>query len=226
MASLRTSILLPSAYRPQSLDRCLHMLYSTVDDNPIEVLISCVEDDIASIRVAKSYQPDRLYIRTVEEYGRGATWITNELGRLSSGDVVAIMADDLVPNEHWLTRCLTHLVVQDGGIVGFNDLSSDGTVYMAHGIVARSFLIEQMGGTVYPPQYFCWYGDREMSDKAQAIGLHTWARDAVVEHLHYSFGKAEIDRTYAEAIPHYKADQVLYETRKAQGFPIDYEAVL
>ncbi len=226
MGNLKTSLLLPSAYRAQNLARCLRMLYSTLDDNQVEILISCVEDDAESIAVVGGYQPVQLLIRTIAEYQRGVIYAHNELARRSTGDALACFADDLLPSDHWLTNCLRHLERMGGGVVGYNDLYSDGSVYAAHFVVARSFLVQHMGGVLFPPHYYCWWCDREISDKAQALGLYAWAQDAIVEHRHYSFGKVSIDRTYADAIPHHEQDRVLYETRKTQNFPIDYEAVL
>ena len=225
MESRKTSILLPSAYRANHLARCLDALTSTLDDNPIELLISCVEDDAQSIGVAQRYQPALLHVRTFAEYKRGFIWILNELARRSTGAVIAVMADDLICWDHWLTNCLA-LLDDRGGFVGFNDLYTDGNVYAAHFVVSRSFLRDVMGGVLFPPQYYCWWCDREISDKAQMAGRYVWAQNALVEHAHYSFGKAQIDRTYAEALPYHEQDRLLYQARKAANFPIDYEAVL
>lgn len=226
MVNRKTSLLLPSAYRAHNLMGCLNAMLSTLDGNGIELLMSCVEDDTLSITIAESYKADRLVIRTKDEYQNGFVWIVNELASQATGDVLALMADDLNCHEHWLMRCLDRLDRQGGGLVGFNDLSSNGDEYAAHFIVDRRFLVESMGGVLYPPQYFCWWCDREISDKAQAAGLYAWAREAIVEHRHYSFGKAAIDQTYADAMQHYDNDLWLYRTRKAANFPLDYEAML
>lgn len=220
----KVAILFPTAYRPRELARCLNSLFDTLDRRTVAILVSPIEDDIQSIRVALDVAQK---VRSREEYEKGSLYGYNFcLKALPDADVYAIAADDLVFYPNWLGRALFHLDEMGGGLVGYNDLSSDGNQYAAHGLVSRDFLIETMGGRLCPPDYKTWWADFEWTDKAKAVGRYHWAQDAIVEHLHYSFGKAPLDRTYTEAHQNYEADRAVYEARRAAGFPQTWEPII
>lgn len=222
-----TSILLPSAFRPRELARCMAALTDAVYTHPIEILTTVVEGDVASYLMLNSYNLAPVFVRSWLDYERGQIWAWNELARSARGEYIALFADDLVCNRDWHTHALDAArTLGRPGLIGFNDLHSDGDQYAAHFIAHRQFLIEQCGGVVFPPQYHAWWCDREISDIAQAAGVHVFARRAIVEHHHWNWQKAQIDRTYADALPWHQTDRDTYQSRKAQGFPKDYEAVI
>ena len=223
MVNQKTSILLPSAYRHHNLGRSLHALFDTIGNNSVEVLISLVDDDDHSLAVLEGL-PVCVYFRMWDEYNKGAVYAWNNLASRSSGDVLALWADDLYPQAGWLDRALRY--IDDGfGLVGFNDLNTDGDVYAAHWCASRDWL-NQIGGVMYPPQYYCWWSDREMTERAQSARKYVWGQDCIVEHRHYSFGSAPIDSTYQQAMPYYPIDERIYIERKAMGYPIDYQPVM
>ena len=223
MGNPKTSILLPSAYRHRNLSQALNALFDTIGYNSVEVLISLIDDDDHSLAMLEGL-PVRAYFRTWDEYNKGAVYAWNNLASHSSGDILALWADDLYPQSAWLDRALRY--IDDGfGLVGFNDLHTDGNVYAAHWCASRDWL-NQIGGVMYPPQYHCWWADREMTERAQSAGRYVWGQDCIVEHRHFSFGAAPIDSTYQQAMPHYPIDERVYLERKATGYPIDYEPVM
>lgn len=224
MADRKVSILLPSAYRARQLRRALDMLLDSTN-HPLEVCVSTVADDISSLSVIMDYRLT-LYMRSVNEYQRGAVYAWNRLAEIASGDVLVLWADDLVPEYGWLEKALTHLDMLGDGLIGLNDLHSDGNIYAAHWLTTRHYLLAHCGGVMYPPCYKSWWADREVTDKAISLGRYIWAQDAIVEHNNYTFGASKIDDTYRAAMQNYDADEALYNARKAQGFPIDYEAVM
>src|SRR5512139_1901130 len=170
MENRKTSILLPSAYRPRELRRAFDMLIDSTAC-PLEICVSVVEDDYASQNITRGL-PIVFDVRTVWEYGKGAVYAWNKLARRSTGDVLALWADDLLPIPGWLEHALAALDEMNGhGLVGFNDLSSDGNVFAAHWLADRSY-IEAHGGTMYPPEYGSWWADREISEIAQAEGRY------------------------------------------------------
>lgn len=221
----KTSILLPSAYRAMKLIGTIDMLLDSVGNQKVEILVSVVSDDYASQNITRNL-PVLLDVRSVGEYERGAIYAWNKLARRATGDVLALWADDLMPEPGWLDRALAYLDVVEGGLVGFNDLYSNGNEYAAHWLASRRFLVNVCGGVMYPPHYTAWWADREWTDRAKALGQYVWASDAVVEHRNYTFGVSELDDTYRAAQPYYAADEATYKTRKAAGFPNDYQAVM
>lgn len=221
----KTSILLPSAYRGAQLIKALDLIYATVGLLPIEVCVSVVQDDLQSQNILRD-APIVYDVRTRAEYERGAVYAWNKLLALSSGSVVALWADDLVPRAGWLDCALNYLAIEGVALVGFNDLYSDGTEYAAHWLAPREWLVKHLGGVMYPPMYMSWWADREVTDRARALGCHVWAKDAIVEHRNYTFGVSEVDKTYKAAQSNYAVDEATYRARKALGFPNDYKAVI
>ena len=162
------------------------------------------------------------HIRTVDEYERGAVYAWNLLMRLATGDVLALWADDLLPYSGWSDAALDALDEMGGhGVVGFNDLASDGEEYAAHWLADRRFVEEHLGGVMYPAVYKSWWADREVTDIAKSLGCYRWCREAVVEHFNYTFGKSAADKTYLDAAMNYEADRAVYEQRKAVGFSLE-----
>lgn len=222
------AVLLPSAYRPNQLVNCLNTLLT--DPYPwlvCDIYVSLVSDDPSSIRAIMDWPVD-LEIRTPEQYQRGAIWGWNSLLTYAHDyDMYVLGADDLVFHAGWAIKAMRALDRLGGsGLVGFNDLSSDGTLYAAHWLASRDFIVDDLGGVMYPPMYKSWWCDREVTDIAKAAGKHVFARDAVVEHLNYTFGKSTVDKTYRDAMPNYAADERLYRERAAQGFPKNYTPFL
>lgn len=220
MVNRKVSILLPSAYRGTQLISAIYSVESTTAGHDVEIIISLVEDDpvvklVGRLNVA-------IDLRTRDEYARGAVYAWNKLAAIAHGDVLALWADDLMPQAGWLERSLKHLDRIGDGLIGFNDLSSDGDIYAAHWLASRRFLTEHLGGVMYPPMYGSWWADREVTERAQVLGRYVWARDAVVEHLNYTFGKSTLDATYRDAAQNYIYDEATYRQRQAAGYPNDY----
>jgi|WetSurMetagenome_2_1015567.scaffolds.fasta_scaffold93720_3 hypothetical protein len=227
MDKRKISILLPTAYRPRQLACCLQSIQDTCYRLNVTVMASPVVDDIESRAALHGYNA-RQTLRSTEEYQRGSVYAWNECLRAApDADVYVLGADDLLFYERALSFALDALDEMGGtGLVGLNDLCSDGRVYAAHWLASRDFLIQHLGGVMYPPMYRSWWCDREITAIAQAVGLHRFAKSAVVEHLHYTFNKSPLDRTYAEARENYAADQVLFETRSQHGYPITWQPII
>lgn len=202
-------------------------LGETIEDENVEVLLTCVSDDVDSLAVVRNYKfIDRLHLRTRDEYALGSIWAFNKLAELSSGDVLADVDDDQIFHPGWLANALRELDRMGGGLVAFNDLKSNGDDYAAHFIVSRDFLREHMGGTLWPPMYKSWWCDWELSEKAKAIGKYAWARDAIVEHNHWSFNLSDMDDTYRAGQQHHDDDHAILIARRAAGYPVTWQGVL
>ncbi len=227
MDSRSLAILLPSAYRPHALARCLASLLESKPFMDMRIVVSLIDDDDESKRLLVDI-PCEVVVRSTDEYQRGAVYGWNKCLRYAPGfDLYVLAADDLVFQPGWLMHALSDLDALGGhGLIGLNDMSSDGEVYAAHWLADRQFLIEHNGGVMYPPIYCSWWADREVTDIAQQAGCYRWARAALAEHFNYSFGKSEVDRTYREAMANYDCDRNLYYGRKANRFPKTWKPII
>jgi hypothetical protein len=134
-------------------------------------------------------------------------------------------ADDIVWRSGWLGEALKVARKEDAQVIGLNDgddTRTDMEHYAAHTMVSREFAIQHLGGVIVPPAYKSWWFDREICEKAAALGLYAPAYKAYAEHHHPDWQLAEVDATYRMARPLHSQDKRLYEQRKAAGWPVDY----
>ena len=129
-------------------------------------------------------------------------------------------ADDLRFYPGWLTHALAAMT--DGiGVVGVNDLAY---VDALQGEIAPHFLvrrryIERYSGVVDQPDtvlsaYDHNFTDTEFVGTARARRMYRYCPEAIVEHLHPLWGKAEDDPIYAKGRRQYEEDTQRYTRRR------------
>jgi glycosyltransferase involved in cell wall biosynthesis len=220
MDSLRVSILIPSAYRARKLERLLNAIYASELIAPVEVLVCLMCDDDASLAVAHQFPLDTVLERSRDEYPGGSVVGWNRLSQYARYEWLATFADDLIPERHWLIEAQA-AAQQLGkpGVIGLNDLHTDGSKYATHYLVHHDFLTWYCGGMLIHPAYRSWWFDVEMCEIAQEHDAYLYAERAIVEHVHYDWDRTAFDQTYVDSIALHEVDHVLYENRKAAGFP-------
>jgi hypothetical protein len=132
-------------------------------------------------------------------------------------------ADDVVFHDGWLDAAVRGMTQIGGhGIVAFNDLSPMAGKLATHYMISRGYAIADFGGVMAIPVYQHTFMDTEASARASRDGVLAYAEDAVVEHLHPFWDKAEQDEYYEKA---YSPDggKELYEQRSEMGFPNTWE---
>ncbi len=227
MGKQKTAILLPSAYRHDSLLHCLESLFEHTPPSAVDVYVSIFKDDACSREVLRRFKVTPVY-RTTDEYALGCIYGQNVLLRAAPDyDFYVIASDDLRYHAGWFEAAWAKMhLLHDYGLVGFNDLHSDGYEYAAHFLVSRQFLIDHHGGVIFPPQYRSWWCDRELSDIAMRHNCYSFATEAVVEHLNHAWGGLAHDRTYQDAELNYDNDYAIYQSLKARNFPVEWDAIL
>lgn len=128
-------------------------------------------------------------------------------------------ASDLVFHPGWFEAALRQ-VDETAGVIGTNDLGNPRVLkgeHSTHSLLVRSY-VEALGtidgdGAMYEGyrHNFC---DTEMVETAKARGAWRFAADAIVEHLHPSWGTAEVDETYLLGQSGFVRDQMLYHRRR------------
>jgi hypothetical protein len=131
-------------------------------------------------------------------------------------------ADDLYFHDGWLEALWPLLEAHDGGIIGLNDGADSfrRVGFATHFVASRRFCVEQLGGVLLPPVYAHMMVDVEVNHIAQQRGLFTYCPDALVEHLHPDWGKAETDALYSRP---FAGDKPLFLIRSLAGFPVTWE---
>lgn len=142
----------------------------------------------------------------------GSDWLNN-----ARAPLIANLANDLLPGQHWLSRAAAahRATFGDGpGLLGFNDGHHE-TDHSCHFLISRA-LLDRYGG--WPCHYDHNFGDTELCQRAIADGVYAKAPWATLFHDHVYFGGTD-DRVYQEGRAHAERDHQLYEQRRKAGWP-------
>jgi hypothetical protein len=118
----------------------------------------------------------------------------------------------------WLAEALAVADATGAQVIGLNDLHTDLSKYAPHFMVAGAYIEKHMHGYIVPPLYKSWWFDREICERAAAMGLYAPAWGAVVEHQHPDWQTAQMDETYREAWPLHDTDKLTYMERQGVGY--------
>ena len=108
------------------------------------------------------------------------------------------LADDCEPKEGWLENligCWKDKFPDDYGLAVCNDL-----VVMQGGaafaMTTPQWLSILFGNPWFPKEFGHKYLDTIIADRSKDLGRYFFCKNAVAEHNHYLFGKAEMDTVY------------------------------
>lgn len=137
----------------------------------------------------------------------------------TSEPLLFLAADDLRFHAGWLAAAAAKLEA-GVGVVGTNDLGNQRTIdgsHSTHSLVTRAYA--QLG-TIDDPSRLLHEGyphefvDDELIETAQHRGAYAHAPDAIVEHLHPNWGKAEVDHLYARQHRRMRIGRRIYIERR------------
>lgn len=151
---------------------------------------------------------------SLNKRGRGLPQAFNHAASVSDGRILVTIADDLWPCAGWdrilLEAVGTTEIAAVWAEVGIPHLDSQ---IIVHPILTRGYY-EQRGGQIFHEGYTAWYADNEFSDIAMRDGVIIDARERLkFKHAHFA---DEVDSFHNQRG---EQDRVLYEARKAAGFP-------
>ncbi len=213
---MRVSIVIPTHGRQEQMRRCLDQLFATIQDRDVEVIVCSDDTWIDDPRVK------------MKMTGGGSIEGWNIGLAESTGQAVVLGADDLWFMDGWLDAALRGLlqIPEKCGMVGFNDMHSDGHRFATHYLMTRDYIDQYNGGVLAIPAYQHNFIDVEATARAKRAGRYYYARDALVEHRHYIWNAAVKDETYERTAGTFQSDQALFERRCAMGFPNDFEPMI
>lgn len=223
------TIVVPTLGRPANLAR-LEQSFRTIDHGaPCDLMLVCSATDRPSVNMAESLAGDHVTVLRVpyEPGGRGDQAVKLNAGALlARGDWILACDDDCVFHDGWLREALKAARKTGAKVIGTNDLGNKEVlngVFSTHPLFHRDYLelgtIDQPR-RLYHEGYWHQCTDREAAETAKARGLWAYAPEAVVEHLHHAFGKADPDDVYAIADEHYADDKRLFEARRRLWEPV------
>jgi len=127
------SVVIPTKFRIDLLERCLEGLAERTDYPALEIVIVNGSVDDQRIEEALARASAKLRLRRVDEYGPFNFSRLINLGvRISEGEVVLLLNDDVEPIEvGWLHRIVESVMSKGVGCVGARLLYPDGTIQHA-----------------------------------------------------------------------------------------------
>lgn len=196
------SILCPTRNRPNEFRRMYDSIAATASGNIVEIVAYVDEDDVLSPPLLAS-----IGVR----YKVGPRWtlsrLWNECLSLTVGEIFLQGNDDIIfRTKNWdrmveqaFAECEDKILMVHG-----NDGAAQGDRFGPHPFVHRRW-VEALG-YITPPWFSSDYGDTWINDLANALGRRKYL-PFVVEHMHFLFGKALVDKTTADRLERHSADR-------------------
>ena len=195
------SILTPTRNRPNNCDRFIKSLYETTQYTGTLELLFYVDNDYPAKDIYKEIEERwqnnfwRVEFVIGEPMSVSKSW--NIIAEKSLGDIMIMGNDDLVyKTVRWDAKLLGQLMELNDPyyLTWFND-GINGSKHCAFPVISREWY-ETLG--YFAPGIFNFgYNDTWLYDIAKRVGKLNFMGDILVEHLHFSTGKANMDDTYA-----------------------------
>lgn len=147
----------------------------------------------------------------------------NEGYKLTDAEWVLLVGTDVKFHEGWVDLLETAArLMPEACVLGTKDWGNPNVMaghFSPHPVIRRSYIDEQGaswdGPGIVCHEYHHCYVDAEICVKAKQLGV--WLpTEAVIEHLHPYWGKAEHDEVYAEGESWTAIDQIEWERRLRQ----------
>lgn len=217
----KISLLLPTRQRPEQLTRLYESAFNTAD-NPemLEVVVYIDEDDGSYdkiefphlVKVIGGREHDGIVNLSV-------MW--NRCWSEATGTIFHHCGDDIVfRTQGWDTDVRNAINARPGKIcfVWCNDVSPESQrhEFGTHGFVHKNWT--DTIGRFVPPYYASDYNDTHFNDVSKALGVQTYLHQHITEHMHYSLGKAEIDRNTRDRLDRHAAQkpEQIYKSQEKQ----------
>ena len=207
------AILVPVLGRPEQIDPLLVSI-AEATTNPHRVLLICSPQDSA-LDVCMASDADMIVVPWKPDRADFARKI-NLAYRETDEPWLFQAATDLRFHRHWDAMALR--AAGTARVIGTNDLGNPLVQrghHSTHTMFACSY-IEERGGTfddsgaVFSEAYDHQFTDSECIETAKLRGEFSFARQAIVEHLHPHWKKGAMDATYEKALRCTDKDRALY----------------
>ncbi len=210
------SLLIPTRKRPAGIRRVVESARATAKGQ-FEMVFYIDNDDPESRDVVQGQIIGETGAHGIVRYLCGPrivlsnTW--NKCAEIAIGDIFGQMNDDIafrtpgwdVMVEDAFAGCADKILMvhgSDGSNAGYAS-GADG--FGPHGFCHRRWY--ETLGYFTPPFYSSDFGDTHLNELASAIGRRRHL-PFVIEHLHFIFGKAEVDQTTSDRLARHSADNV------------------
>ena len=202
MSLFDISILCPTKYRPEGLEKMWESAIDTADSpDSLELVVYVEHYDTETLNkleeLEQKYGSQILKIIGQEEVIYSS--LHNICCENSSADLFFCGADDLVfRSQGWDTSAKEVFKEYNDNIVyAYPNDGHWGSELGTHGVFHKDWY--NTLGYIAPAIFTVDYSDNYIMDVSRAIGRAIYIPHILVEHMHWTFGKSEFDKTAQEA---------------------------
>lgn len=200
------SLLLPSRQRPQNIQRLWESVIHTADKpDDIEIIVYLDKDDPQ----LDSYL--ELKLKNVTFYTTKRTVLSeywNKAYKKAKGPIFMHCGDDIIfRTKGWDTTVKQAFKESNDKLIFVHgdDGGGNGPNFGTHGFIHKNWV--DISGFFVPPYFASDYNDTWLNDVANMLGRRVYV-DILTEHMHFAFGKSEIDITHQERLERHRTDNV------------------
>jgi len=212
---VRVAVIVPTLGRPHVVDRVAADVLAASEGHEVTVYFVAELHDADTLRAVEEHPTARLIVN--KRAGNYAGAINTAVEETDEPYLFA-GADDLHFVPGWLDPISD--LIDDYGLVGTNDLANPDVLagrHATHYMVRRDYAVTacvDAPGQLLFEGYLHNYTDTEVVETAKSRGEFVPCLDAIVEHLHWCWGKANLDPTYEKGRTTAAIDHGVYTTRR------------
>lgn len=202
MSSFDISLLCPTKYRPQGLEDMWTSAIETADcPDSLELVVYVEhydEETISKIEELEDKYGSQI-LKIVGEEEVIYSSLHNICCDNSSAELFFCTADDLIfRSQGWDTTAKEAFKEYNDKIIyAYPNDGHWGAELGTHGVFHKNWY--NTLGYISPAIFTVDYSDNYIMDICRAIGRAVYMPEMLVEHMHWTFGKSEFDRTAQEA---------------------------
>jgi hypothetical protein len=201
------AVIVPTVNRHERLPSLLANIHSATA-TPHRVYFVVESGDKQTLVVLSGLSATGEHVNLIGDYGSYVR--SANTGVHSSLEPYFLVAnDDVVFHPEWDTRALAAMK-GSVRVVGIDQGNGQTECFF---LVDRRYL-DEYPGPFYHTEYISWYCDTEFTDLAKKRGVWAVADGALIEHMHWTLGKSEVDKNYAMAEAAAPHDEALYHRRR------------
>ena len=221
---MRMLTIIPTRGRNENAIRLFEAINATADFT--EVVFAIDADDVKTYNglMDETAGLNNVKVVIADRMGMNGTLNHWALWFAPDYDYICFMGDDHLPRTGGWDTKLAEAIGTDAGIAYGNDLLQGENLPTA--VVMSSKIIRALG-FMSPPALKHLFLDNFWLAMGQALGNANYVPDVIIEHLHYTNGKAEHDDRYA-AVNNpemHNGDQAIFAEYLATEFSNDVENV-
>ena len=196
----KIAIIIPTYNREEKLNKCIELIKENSITPNYEILVGVDANQAYYERLGAKYIGDpkvKLYNFPNKS---GAISIVNNLVDITDAKYVTYIGDDVEVLPGFLIHA--YVACEDKNLVSYNDNVWNGEI-AAHWFAPKD-LREKLGGVFFHESYKHVGCDNELTIKAKKLNLYTFAKNAMINHVHWIKGNCSDKTKVAEYDDCYK----------------------